>query len=106
MTKHSESMLPHLQHVFKLLKVDVTKEQLDKFAMFDDFLIEYNEKINLTRIVDPLEVAVKHFGGTAYSDNAVPWCQSDRCWCRRRISRHSIGDNAAGFEVYACRLLT
>ena len=62
MTKHSESMLPHLQHVFKLLKVDVTKEQLDKFAMFDDFLIEYNEKINLTRIVDPLEVAVKHFG--------------------------------------------
>ena len=62
MTKHSESMLPHLHQVFNLLKINVTKEQFEKFAMFDDFLIEYNEKINMTRIVDPMEVAVKHFG--------------------------------------------
>jgi len=62
MMKHSESMLPHLQQVFNRLTMNVTNKQLEKFVMFDDFLIEYNEKINLTRIVDPLEVAVKHFG--------------------------------------------
>ena len=62
MVKHSDAMLPHLEQVFKLLNIDVTNEQLNKFAIFDDFLIDYNEKINLTRIVEPMEVAVKHFG--------------------------------------------
>ena len=62
MTKHSELMLPYLHEVVSLLQIEVSPEQVDKIANFDDFLFDYNKKINLTRIVDPLEVAVKHFG--------------------------------------------
>ena len=62
MTKHSELMLPYLHKVFSLLQIEVLPEQVDKIAKFDDFLFDYNNRINLTRIVDPQEVAVKHFG--------------------------------------------
>lgn len=62
MAKHSDLMLPYLEQVLISLQLPVTQQQLDDIANFDDFLIEYNEKINLTRITDPKEVAVKHFG--------------------------------------------
>ena len=39
----------------------VTEEQAVKFNTYSRFLIEYNEKVNLTRITDPLEIAEKHF---------------------------------------------
>ncbi len=34
---------------------------LDRFDEYSRFLIEYNEKVNLTAITDPEEIAIKHF---------------------------------------------
>lgn len=36
-------------------------EQLEALALYGDFMLEYNEKVNLTAITDPTEVAVRHF---------------------------------------------
>lgn len=38
----------------------LTEEQLAHFSQYFEMLVEWNEKINLTAITDPAEVAVKH----------------------------------------------
>lgn len=43
------------------LNIEVTKDKLDKLEMYYNLLIEYNEKINLTRITKKEDVYLKHF---------------------------------------------
>ena len=43
---------------FGLEASDTLLAQLDTYA---EFLVEYNQKVNLTAITDPTEIAVKHF---------------------------------------------
>lgn len=43
------------------LKVDLTEEKLEKLNKFYNLLIEWNKKINLTRIEKEDEVYLKHF---------------------------------------------
>ena len=41
-----------------MVLTDVQKKQFDIYA---EFLVEYNEKVNLTAITDPNEIVAKHF---------------------------------------------
>ena len=43
------------------LALTVTAEQEDRFARFLALLLDYNQRINLTAITDPAEVAVEAF---------------------------------------------
>lgn len=45
----------------KELGIELTEEQLVKLNKFYNLLIEWNEKINLTRITEEKEVYLKHF---------------------------------------------
>ena len=45
----------------KELGINITEEQLEKLDKFYKMLIEWNEKINLTRITDEKDVYLKHF---------------------------------------------
>lgn len=45
----------------KNLGIDITEEKLNKLDKYYDLLIEWNNKINLTRITDKEEVYLKHF---------------------------------------------
>ena len=45
----------------KKLGINITNEQLEKLELFYKLLIEWNEKINLTRIVEKEDVYLKHF---------------------------------------------
>ena len=45
----------------KKINIKFTEEQLDKFYKYMNLLIEWNEKINLTAIVEPKKVILKHF---------------------------------------------
>lgn len=45
----------------KKLNIDITEEQLSKLNKFYELLIEWNEKINLTRITEKEDVYLKHF---------------------------------------------
>ena len=46
--------------------------QLNQFADYFDMLIEWNQKINLTAIEEPVEVAYKHFVDSACLLRVVP----------------------------------
>ena len=39
----------------------ITESQYDSFQHYGEFLVEYNEKVNLTAITDPREIMIKHF---------------------------------------------
>lgn len=41
--------------------VNLDEAALDRFEVVADMMLEWNEKINLTAITDPKEIAVKHF---------------------------------------------
>lgn len=45
----------------KLYDIDVSTEMISKFQKYADILLEWNEKMNLTRITEPDEIIVKHF---------------------------------------------
>ncbi len=57
-------MLPEYESVRKLFldeNFDITKEQYGKFDIYAETLVDWNNKINLTGITYPHEIAVKHF---------------------------------------------
>lgn len=45
----------------------LSAQQLEEMNTYGDFLIQYNQKVNLTAITDPEEVAIKHF-----ADSIIP----------------------------------
>ena len=45
----------------KKINIDINDDQLNKLETYYKFLVEYNKKVNLTRIVDKDEVYLKHF---------------------------------------------
>ena len=61
-----------LKKEFPNYNVDFTDEMLSSFNTYAQLLIEWNNKINLTAIVDPYEIAVKHFLDSALVLNAYP----------------------------------
>lgn len=44
----------------------LSEEQLSQFSVYADMLLDWNEKMNLTAITDPFEIAVKHFADSLY----------------------------------------
>ena len=45
----------------KDINIDITEEQLNQLDKLYHLVLEWNEKINLTRITDQKEVYLKHF---------------------------------------------
>ena len=45
----------------KLIGIEITESQAEKFYTYMCLLLEWNEKMNLTAITDPMEVIIKHF---------------------------------------------
>lgn len=59
-------MLPEYMSFFQnlvvsKLEISLSDLQLQQFSLYADLLIEWNQKINLTSIVKPEEIVVKHF---------------------------------------------
>ncbi|MBP8594470.1 MAG: 16S rRNA (guanine(527)-N(7))-methyltransferase RsmG [Ruminococcus sp.] len=46
---------------FAEYEIELTETQYRKFDKYADFLVEYNQKVNLTAITAPDEILVKHF---------------------------------------------
>lgn len=53
--------LPLLKETLEKDGFVLNEKQIEKFNKYSDLLIEWNEKINLTAITAPDEVAIKHF---------------------------------------------
>ncbi len=52
--------------IFSDAGIEITSEQYKLFCDYADMLCSWNEKINLTAITDPQEIAIKHFFDSVY----------------------------------------
>ena len=49
------------QDALELFDIELTEQQIEQFATYDRLLREWNENLNLTTIIDPEGVRVRHF---------------------------------------------
>ena len=57
-------MLPDFdfcRNAFTKYELGLTEEMYRKFNIYAEFLVEYNKNVNLTAIIDPVEILYKHF---------------------------------------------
>lgn len=50
-----------IRYYAEIAGIDISDEQYGKFRTYEDLLLEWNQKMNLTAIVMPEEIALKHF---------------------------------------------
>ena len=66
------SIIPILKEGFNSLDIAVSKTQLEQLETYCARLIEYNQKVNLTAITQPQEIAKKHFLDCAACQHFIP----------------------------------
>ena len=64
--------MSEMRNILKAALPKADEQALDRFELYQRLLLEWNEKMNLTAITDPVEVAQKHF---ADSLAALPYLQ-------------------------------
>jgi len=47
--------------LLRSLGIKLSNSQLDNFQLYEDLILEWNNKFNLTSIIDPSEIHLKHF---------------------------------------------
>ena len=50
-----------LKNTAKQIEIELTDKQIEKYYNYMNLLLKWNEKINLTAIVEPKEIILKHF---------------------------------------------
>lgn len=50
-----------LVYYMKTVEIDLTEKQVEQFYQYMVLLLEWNEKMNLTAITEPIEIIIKHF---------------------------------------------
>lgn len=75
---------------------DLTEEQMDLFDRYAKYLVEWNEKINLTAITDPKEICIKHFLDSLLFFKAVSLPE--------KASLIDVG-TGAGFPSVPCKIV-
>ena len=50
-----------IRYCHKELKIDLDEDQINQFKLFQQELLEWNQKTNLTSITEPSQVEIKHF---------------------------------------------
>lgn len=56
-----EIFFEELKSQAKQINIELTEEQVEKYYKYMNLLLEWNEKINLTAIIEPKEIILKHF---------------------------------------------
>lgn len=60
-----------IAQIFKNYNFELNNKQIEQFYSYYTFLIQENEKFNLTAITDPLEVIVKHFVDSVLAEKYI-----------------------------------
>jgi 16S rRNA (guanine527-N7)-methyltransferase len=63
---------PQLINGVKNFEIDLSPDQIDQFDQYADRLIEWNARFNLTSIVDPGEIVIKHFLDSLSAARLIP----------------------------------
>lgn len=56
----------------KMLNIPISEEIENQFAIYQDMLLSWNQKMNLTAITDPGEIVLKHFLDSISGEAYIP----------------------------------
>ncbi len=87
--------------ILTVLRPELTQEQLGKFETYYRMLTDWNERVNLTAITEPEDVAKKHFIDSLAAAPYLPQGARGGRRHRRRISRVTAAHRTPRFEAYA-----
>ena len=59
--------MTHLKEIFAQMEIELNDLQEEQFNKYTDLLIDYNKKVNLTSILEPSQINLKH-----YLDSVLP----------------------------------
>lgn len=65
-------MKQYLENYLKKMEISCSAEQMEQFEAYHGLLAEWNQKMNLTAICEPQEVALKHFADCLYGLQYLP----------------------------------
>ena len=88
-------MLPEFEYakgLFNEYGLELSEEQYEKLDIYEEFLVEYNEKVNLTAITEPDEILKKHFIDSEMLSLTclnITVCESEPVSLLKRIRRAS-----------------
>ena len=60
-----------IAQIFKNYNFELNNKQIEQFYNYYTFLLQENEKFNLTAITDPLEIIVKHFADSVLAEKYI-----------------------------------
>jgi 16S rRNA (guanine527-N7)-methyltransferase len=69
---HAKIDLDLLAAGARTFDLDLSPAQLDQFACYADLLVDWNLRFNLTSIVEPREIAIKHFLDSLSALRSIP----------------------------------
>lgn len=67
-----EEFSKELNKQLKQMQICITEDKVEKFYIYMQMLLEWNEKINLTAIIEPNEIIKKHFIDSLTILNQIP----------------------------------
>lgn len=85
-----------LKNIVKKYNFDLNDVQLDKFDKYAKFLVEWNEKINLTAITEPNDICIKHFFDSLLLLDAIE--------VQKNSTMIDVG-TGAGFPSIPCKIV-
>ncbi len=93
----------------KMLGIDLSEEQIEKFMDYYELLVEWNSFMNLTAITDFEEVVLKHFVDSLAIYQIEVFRKNLNSSLidvdRSRISRNSVEDHVSGTEDHTVGFL-
>src|SRR5665648_235266 len=54
-------MRNEIEKIFNESSINLSSDQIDKFMLFEELIIQWNQKINITAITESYEIYLKHF---------------------------------------------
>ena len=64
-------MIKRILDAFEKNGIDITEKQVEQFSTYCEFMLEYNEKVNLTAVTEVDEVIEKHFIDSALGASLI-----------------------------------
>lgn len=73
----TEQLKKILKSGAEAFSITLSEQMLERFSVYSDFLLDYNQKVNLTAITEPHEVVIKHFLDSLLLSDAVSFKTGD-----------------------------